>query len=80
MREDIGYEWWTTKHAFFSYMGGFMLRYEQSQEVVVMEDQIVWLHQQGHVVLSEIPYERIDEVPSTQRLMRCALLTVSAAR
>lgn len=59
---DYGFTWWTTKHAFFSYMGGFSLDFGNGKTTIVMEDQIIYLVERNLIVLDEIPKSDITNV------------------
>lgn len=73
---DHGFPWWTMKHAFFSYMGGFALDFGDGKETIVMEDQIIYLVERNLIVLEKIPVSDIANVnslpcsaPMTSRLI-----------
>ncbi len=69
---DHGFPWWTMKHAFFSYMGGFALAFGDGKETIVMEDQIIYLIDRNLIVLEKIPESDIANVNS---LLRSTLVT-----
>jgi len=57
-----GFSWWTTKHAFFSYMGGYSLDFGDGKTTIVMEDQIIYLVERNLIVLERIKKSDIANV------------------
>ncbi len=70
---DHGFPWWTMKHAFFSYMGGFALDFGDGKETIVMEDQIIYLVERNLIVLEKIPESDIANVKFLPRSARTTL-------
>jgi len=68
---DYGFPWWTTKHALFSYMGGYSLDFGDGKTTIVMEDQIIYLIERNLIVLDRIRKSDIANVSSKPRRLSC---------
>ncbi|KAK5158645.1 hypothetical protein BJ546DRAFT_119971 [Cryomyces antarcticus] len=80
---EHGYAWWTMSHAFFGYMGGYVLVYEDRRRTIVMEDQILWLKEHEGFVVETIPAKdiaglaHVDGLSKTITLMQLSYFLLS---